>query len=341
MYEALGEVALADGEWVECGVVTAPDDRWSQCIEQFLEHKNEIWHWHFDHALHRELPICHRFYLLHRDGVPLANILTATCAGVGSLGHVYTQPADRRKGAASLLIGKLLEHSRTVGVRMLLLGTAYGSSAYQIYAKHGFVGLGPNSGLMTWYAQDRRRFEAEWFADAPTRIERLSWQHWCTAAPLFSQLGPPWIRVSALRVFGPRGSEGCLLNVLRDLLAVDGQPGNSSHTDAYVSTRDDGAVLAFASWKKDEFWPGNVIVDVYSHPCHPQVSQPLLEALPLPRAGRLYEQAVAYSDADDAARIGALLGTGFSQVAQLPQFGRCVVEQASPKDVLLFRRKLV
>lgn len=339
MYEDLGGVELANGDVVACGVVTTPDETWSERIECFLEHKGEIWRWHLGNVLYRNVKACHRFYVLHRDGVPLANILTATHGGVGSLGHVYTREADRRKGAASLLLGKVLQHARDMDVRMLLLGTDFGSSAYRIYAQHGFEGLGPPSGLMGWYAQSQQQFEAEWYAAASTRIEKLSWQHWCTAAPLFSHLGSPWIRVAGLQMFGPRGAEESLLYMLRDQISAESQPDAPGRSAAVVATRDDGAVLAYASWNADGLWPRSIVVDMHCHPRHADAALPLLEALPLP-SSTAYEQAIAYSDAGDDVRIRTLLKSGFKQIARLPQFGRSMCDVSGAVDVCVFQGEL-
>ena len=107
MYEGLGEVRLKDGEAVEAGRVCGPDLEWAERVEKLLGHKGPIWNWQNSNAMRRELDAEVVFYLLHRDGAPLANMMTATYRGAGHFGHVWTEPADRRKGAAAQVMAVL------------------------------------------------------------------------------------------------------------------------------------------------------------------------------------------------------------------------------------------
>ena len=103
MYESIGTVTLKDGEQVEAGVVIGPDPAWADRVGDLLNHKGGVWRWQNARCLRDDLGIDVRFYLVHRDGAPFANMLTATRHGVGHFGHVYTRPEDRRKGALATL----------------------------------------------------------------------------------------------------------------------------------------------------------------------------------------------------------------------------------------------
>ena len=99
-------------------------------IEALLGHKGEEWQWQNSRCARDDLGIDVYYYILHRDGVPFANMMTAECAGVGHFGHVWTRPEDRRKGAADQLMGLQMEDFRGRGGRALYLGTGFDSAAY-------------------------------------------------------------------------------------------------------------------------------------------------------------------------------------------------------------------
>ncbi|MBI2504790.1 MAG: GNAT family N-acetyltransferase, partial [Candidatus Latescibacteria bacterium] len=202
MYTSLGSVSLKRGEAVEVGVVRGPDLEWAERVEGLLGHKGPIWQRQNAAAVCREcrdLGIEANFYLLHRDGKPLANIATFTHRGVGHFGHVWTVPEDRRQGAASQLMGVQMAHFRQEGGRALFLGTGYDSAPYHIYASHGFVGLEPKSGQMEYYSQTRAEFEEEYFAKGAVQVEEVQWRHWPASAALFLGEFPGAVRCAPLK----------------------------------------------------------------------------------------------------------------------------------------------
>jgi hypothetical protein len=124
MYESLGSVRLKDGEQVQAGVVLGLDDLWADWVCELLKHKGEIWRWGNAECLRNDLGIDVRFYVLHRDNVPFANLFTITGGGVGHFGHVFTEPANRRKGAAVSLMALQMEDFRTRSGRSGVAGGA-------------------------------------------------------------------------------------------------------------------------------------------------------------------------------------------------------------------------
>jgi hypothetical protein len=86
MYEGLGPIELKTKERVEAGVITGPDLQWAQRLEALLGHKGPIWQWQNSVAARQRIKAEVRYYILHRDGEPLANMMIAERAGVGHFG---------------------------------------------------------------------------------------------------------------------------------------------------------------------------------------------------------------------------------------------------------------
>lgn len=94
MYQTLGKVTLRSGETVEAGVVAGPDPVWAERLVKLLWHKGDPWNWQNARLLEADQGLDAYFYMLHRDGKPLANIMTVENNGVGHFGHVWTEPAE-------------------------------------------------------------------------------------------------------------------------------------------------------------------------------------------------------------------------------------------------------
>jgi hypothetical protein len=91
VYKSLGTVTLKDREQVEAGVVIGPDPAWADRVGDLLSHKSGVWRWQNARCLRDDLGIDVRFYLLHRDGSPFANMLSAT--GFTATGGVASRVA--------------------------------------------------------------------------------------------------------------------------------------------------------------------------------------------------------------------------------------------------------
>ncbi len=310
MYERLTDIRLHTGERVEAGVVTGPDLDWADRIEVLLAHKGDIWCWQNSEIVRRQVGLEARFYLLHRQGEPLANMMTATRAGVGHFGHVYTRPDDRRQGAAGQLLGLVMDHFHQQGGRALYLGTGFDSHPYRLYAAHGFRGLEAGSGYMSYTVAPEDEFLGQYLAPGAAQVQPLDWPHWPASAPLFMGAFAGVIRCAPLRLFGRGSTEGALLPVLRSehQRRSDGQ---APATVALVLPAT-GAVAGLAAWVWDPLWPDTTLVDLYCHPDWWHRGEELLAALELPSAGRC----LAYSDPDCPNKGQVLLASGFRQTAQ-------------------------
>lgn len=302
MYESLGPVTLKSGEEVSAGVVIGPDVRWADRVGDLLSHKGEVWNWQNAECLRNELGIDVCFYLLHRDGVPFANILTATAHGVGHFGHVFTRPEDRRQGAASQLMGLQMVDFGRRGGRALFLGTGYDSAAYHIYAGHGFRGLEAESGQMDYYTDPGEAFREVWFADGAVDIHGAGWVHWPTTVPLFTGDFPGTVRWASAGLWGRDSTEGAWLHLLHD------EPTRAR----VLVQRDTQAVVGAAVCAPHRLWPHSCAVDLYCHPSFWEYGGELLAALDLPAADRY----LALSDDGCPQKADVLAAAGYTSTAQ-------------------------
>lgn len=305
MYSDLGRVQLRDGEWVEAGVVQGPDVAWAGRLETLLRHKGEPWNWQNSAVVRQPLDLEARFYILHRDGIPFANILTVTRQGVGTFGHVWTDPADRRQGASTRLMELLLPDFVASGGRALYLHTAYESVAYWLYERFGFRPFAPQDGHMAYFVGGETAFLADYFASGTTQIEPLGWHHWPASQPLFAGAWPGYVRCAPLGLVGRQITEEAFLPLLREQEA--GQA-------VVLLQQETGAVCGFACWQWHPIWPDVVLLDVYCHPRHWERAPELLAGLALPEADRL----LAYADEDCPQKWVLLEGMGLQKTAVFP-----------------------
>ena len=313
MYEQLGKCELKDGEKVEIGLVQGPDLDWAERLEQLLVHKGPMWNWQNAEMLRRELGIEARFYILHRDGDPFANITTATYRGAGHFGHVWTRPEDRRKGACSRLMEVQMQHFRQAGGRALFLGTGFESPPYRIYEAHGFTGVEEQSGNMEYYAGSQAEFAAEYFAAGAARIEAVGWQHWPASAALFLGDFPGVVRCAPLGLFGRNSTEGLFLGLIRG--EIDHRQEGEAPRARVLVQPDTGAVLGLALWAWDGLWPKTALVDLYCHPAWWVRGGELLESLELPQC----ERCLAYTDEGAQEKKSILSAAGFRQTGRYPR----------------------
>lgn len=335
MYAALGTVTLRSGEVVEAGVVQGPDPEWAGRLEQLLWHKGDPWNWQNAQFLERPLPIESYFYVLHRNGAPLANIMTAEYQGIGHFGHVFTLPADRQQGASSQLMGLQMADFRRRGGRALYLGTGYGSVAYKMYASFGFTSIEPESGYMAYYGENAAALLAALFppaTPAALTVAPLSWPDWMMSAPLFFSDFKGSIRCAPRGLVGRHSPEGPLLDALLDEeKRVARGAGPQTVVLRHPTT---AAVVGLAAWNWDSLWPDTCLVDVYCHPDYWGYGAQLLGALALPAADRV----ITYVDASDRAKVDLLMESNFHPVATLPNFVARDEAKSVLRDVTVMQR---
>ena len=305
MYEPIDTIRLTSGERVEAGVVKGPDPDWAEGIEALLEHKAEIWRWGNTMVLRGHPDVEAYFYILHRGGIPFANMSTVETRGVGIFGHVYTRPEDRRKRAAMELMRVMMDHFRRRGGQALYLGTGYDSHPYHIYRAHGFECLEPHSGYMDYYSTSRDAFETDYFASGPAEVATLDWRDWPASTALFAGGFPGVTRSAGMRIFGRQSTEGPLLPFIRD--ASTRRTDGKSARVMVLRQRETTAVAGLTMWSFDSLWPRSCVVDVYCHPRFWDRSHDLLGLLAVPEA----ERYLAYCDAGFEPKAAALSQAGF------------------------------
>jgi GNAT superfamily N-acetyltransferase len=314
-------VRLKDGEWVELGVLSGPDDSaFARQLRTLLSHKGRIWQWQIEQSLGRQFADAESlFYVVSRGGAPLANVMTVEARGVGTFGHVFTRPDERRKGMADVIIRHLMADFRRRGGRALYLGTGYDSPAYHIYARHGFESVEPGSGHMAWFAQGREAFEKEAFAPAPTKHEGLSFEHWPTLPALAMMRHPARVRIVTMDVVNEATTEGGALPVLMAMSkASDNTKWNGARAQVAMSTKSGVPVAIACAMPEHYFWKDVDVLDAFCAPGFEGEMRALVEELKLAPE----RAAVAYADGFWPAKQELLRACGFRRAAALPRHFR-------------------
>ncbi len=336
MYQTLGKVTLRNGEAVEAGIVIGPDAEWATRVEALLAHKGHPWLWQNAQSLTRDTGIEVRFHLLHRNGRPFANIMTAEYQGVGLFGHVWTEPDDRRKGASKSLMALQMADFQARNGEALFLGTGYDSVAYHIYHNFGFRSIEAESGYMAYYATDATTFADRYFspptAGEPPVIERLAWQDWVTAAPLLLGKYRGMVRCAPWGIVGRQSPESYLLPAL--LQEEKRRERNAAPQTVVLRHPSTAAVVGLASWNHDPLWPDTCLVDLYCHPSYWAHADALWTALALPSSSRT----IAYVDERDRYKIDFFMNRSFQPVTTLPAFVARDTAQRELLDVTVLQQ---
>ena len=331
MYTDLGTITLRSGARVQAGIVRGPDGDWAARVAPMLRHKGEPWNWQIESLLTRELDLEARFYILHRDGAPFANVMTVERHGVGIFGHVWTDPADRRQGASTRLIELQMADFGARNGRALYLGTGYDSPAYHIYTRFGFRSVEPGSGYMAYYADDAAAFDDAFFASGPMAVEPLDWRHWPLLQPLCLGDAPALVRNAGMQIIGRVIAEGEPMPSLQqnEARATTGEPPAA----VVLVNTETGSVFGLASAVEHPLWLGKTLVDLYCHADAWSAAPALLDALALPADADL----VTYCD-DGAPQQTFLSAHGFRRVASLPHWLRADVANDDQAGVVVYRR---
>jgi GNAT superfamily N-acetyltransferase len=331
MLHPLGHVTLRTGETVGAAIVRAPDLAWAERIERMLQHKGEPWNWQNSELLRESTGLDADFFVLHRDGVPLANIMLVARAGVALLGHVWTEPADRKTGASSILMERLLEAFVAREGRAIFLGTEFDSTAWHYYRRRGFEPVEERSGYMVRQGAGSAGVGDAWFDARDAIVEPLDWPHWPTAAPLCLSESATLVRLAATGLIGRGSSEGALLPLIRDgrrRRAVGKNGGACVLRDAHGAP-----VLGIASRREDPTWPNTTVLDVFCHPRWWHRAGDLMAALPRSEPGR---RTIAYADANDEAKQVVLADAGLKKIAVLPKWVKTTARGDTRSDVFVF-----
>ena len=273
MYDKLGEVVLKTGERMEVGVITAPDIPHAEEVKRFLGHKPGNYKWHIERCVTEVLDALEtRFYVGKIEGRVITNIMTVQYDGVGILGHVFTFPEQRRKGACKGVMAYQMGDFRQRAGTALYLGTGYNSHPYYIYHSFGFESVFPESGFMKYYVN--ADFEERYFAPTYAHPKPVEWHDWPKVTALSGIVGSDTLRSLAWNVYGPTNMEGGFLSFKHALETED------AYDDAKLLISSSGAIVGWATVIRDGRWhPATAVLDVFFHPNFTDAVPTLLSAV--------------------------------------------------------------
>ena len=74
---------------------------------------------------------------------------------------MLTDTPDRRKGAVSHVLRKVIDDFKSRDGRVIFLGTGYDNVSYRLYQTFGFTSIEPESGYMELYLRGETPAEFE------------------------------------------------------------------------------------------------------------------------------------------------------------------------------------
>ncbi len=313
MYRPLGEARLTTGERLDLGVVEAPDPEWADRIATFLFHKPPDFDYHIRASLAGPLDgLATRYYLGTFEGQIVTNVMIVGARGFGILGHVFTAPAWRRKGAYRQLMAAQMEDSRRLGYRALTLGTGYDSHAYWIYHSFGFRSVAEGSGPMRWLADPTARP----IGPGPTEVRPTRWDDWAaysytTLEPVGADEALP--RSPLLNVRAQGHVEGAFL-AFQHLLRR--RPDAESRMLVLSDGEADGAVVGWCHVAPaPAVFADGWLLDLHVLPGFESDLERLIAGVSWPDAPVAFA-----SDTRKEEYLAALRSAGFAEVATLPRF---------------------
>ena len=324
MYHKLGEVVLKTDEHMEVGVITAPDEPHAVEIKQFLGHKPGNYKWHIERCVTETLDALEtRFYVGKVDGSIIINIMTVEHQGIGILGHVFTMPEQRRKGACKGVMAYQMDDFRQRKGRALYLGTGYNSHPYHIYHSFGFESVFPESGFMKYHVNED--FEEHYFAPASVQPKPVEWHDWPKVTALSGIVGSEALRSLIWNVYGPTNMEGGFLNFKHDLET------ENVYEDAKLLITSGGAIVGWATVSRDNRWrPATAVLDLFFHPNFADEVPALLSAVKFPDV-----KVQCYIDSSAAKKAEVLETAGFTCEGR---FKNQFTYGGQDYDVLVFAR---
>jgi hypothetical protein len=322
MYHRICDTVLKTGETVEIGVMTPPERGMTGQIADMLGHKAPLWLWHMELALSDATDtLASRFYVARRAGKVLSNICTFESGAVGILAHVWTPPAERRKGLCRAIMTVLLRDFHARGGVLMLLGTEYDTPPYHLYKGFGFAGYYEGSNLMR-HSLDAD-FEEKYFAPSPARVVEADWDAWPRVNALVSE-PEEFIKSVAYGRFYKDTVEEAYILLMRERTKDDRMCVKLLESEAT------SAIVGYAWTVAGKPFPGVYVLDLYCHPNHVSHYGRLLGEMKWP-GGKV----VAWVEAGMGEKARAVESAGFKLEATLRKH---LVKRAGFSDLLLYSR---
>ena len=247
--------------------------------------------------------------------------MTVEHEGVGILGHVFTLPEQRRKGACKGVMAYQMEDFRQRNGRALYLGTGYNGHPYRIYHSFGFESVYPESGFMKYHVNED--FEERYFAPAPVQPKPVEWHDWAKLTALSAIVEWDVLRSLIWNVYGPTNLEGGFLGFKHALET------NDAYDDAKLLVTESGAIVGWATVSRDERWrPAIAVLDIFFHPNFAESVPELLTALKFPEL-----KVQCYVDGTAKKKAAVLEAAGFTCEGQ---FKNQFTYNGQHYDVLVF-----
>lgn len=310
MYTHLGSGTLKTGEQMEIGVVRCPDPSWGAQVIPLLGHKNRETREHFEQAFAGRLhDLETRFYLGTIGGLAVTDVMVVGARGAGILGHVYTRPEHRQKGAYRQLMEAQMADAHRAGFRIITLSTGFESHPYRIYHSFGFRSIDGVSGKMRWLSDPEA--ELELFQAAPARVRPMRWDDWAWLNALCFQPAAPDEEVPRSLVFRAKEQGGAAEGMFQQL-----QRGfrRKEPIGALALESATGATVGWAVVQPDSLAFGDgFMLDLYCHPAFREYAPRLLAEITWPG-----KRVAAYTSEPDGYRAAALAAADFRQVGELP-----------------------
>ncbi|MBN1809385.1 MAG: GNAT family N-acetyltransferase [Planctomycetes bacterium] len=305
MYERLGSMKLKTGEEVELGMITGPDMEWSEKLKPFLAHKGEPWNSQVEATSEKDLrPLETRHFVLTSDPETVyANVCTWTSGSVANLGHVYTAPEHRRKGAANILMKAAVERFVEGGGEAMYLETGYDTPPFHIYETWGFRGVFAGTGFMEYYSAGREEFLGRHFAAQGSRVTGLDWYHWPLTIALMGQEEGGVIRLPGEAANGRTNYESRFVQLQHSKEPT----GKRAYVLEGASTGCAGGIAITGPDRR--LCEGVKMLDIFVHPNFAR-ALPELAARATEDVG---EKIVAYVDSAGKARLEGLGAAGFKE----------------------------
>lgn len=325
MYQKLGQTLLKTGQEMEVGVICAPDESHSDEIMKFLGHKPGIFKWHIERCVKEPLDELEtRFYVGKVENRIITNIMTVEHEGIGILGHVFTLPDERRKGACKGVMVFQMEDFRQRNGQALYLGTGYNGHPYQIYHGFGFESVIPESGFMKYHVNSD--FAEHYFSPSPVETKSFEWCDWGKITALSGIVDGDVLRSLKWGAYGPTNFEGGFLMFKQDFETKD------VYHDAKVLISSSGGVVGWTTVSRDSRWqPETAVLDLFLHPNFADAASKLISSLMLPTT-----KIQCYVDNTAKKKASVLEEAGFTCEGRLKnQFAY----NGKQYDVLLFGRE--
>ena len=304
MYTQLGTATLKSGEVATIARVQGPDAYWGELIAPFLGHKDRATRWQIRETVVEDPGLLESYYYIaHLDGEVISNIATWEYLGAGILGHVFTAPAHRRKGAAKVVMELQMTDFHDRDGNALFLGTGYDTVPYHIYRRFGFDSVTLGSGFMHYYAHSESFFERDYFAPGPTTVRDIGWHDWVGLMALFACSRGSWLRMFASGNIGRGSFEGEFIALYREIKEFRISLGR------VLEVSDSRSVVGVVRLSPDPRFDDAVhTLDVHVHPAFEADIGKLIASVEWPASTKVQ----AYVGSDDPRKLQALKDAGFA-----------------------------